>query len=215
MKVLLAGRGTLFRQGLRTLLKARPDIEVLGEAADSWEAVVETRRLSPDLLILEIDPPLAAGLEHAGRIRQVAPATKVLVLTDSEREEDLWLALRQGVHGYLLKSCDTDELLQAIAGVFKGDLTVSPSVGGRALRELAFRREKDAAIRDRLTPREEEVLGLLREGGTDRDIARQLSLSASTVGHHVHNILRKLHLRNRLQAATLAIPAGSLPEAER
>jgi two-component system nitrate/nitrite response regulator NarL len=204
MRVLLAGSSTLFRQGLRTLLKVRPEIEVLGEAVDSWEAVVETRRLAPDLLILEIDPPLASGLEHIGRIREDAPATRVLVLTDSEREEDFWQALRRGVHGYLLKKCDSEELFRAIAGVMKGELAVSPSVGGRALRGLVLRREDATGVRDRLTPREKEVLRLLGEGLSDRDIGRQLSLSASTVGHHVHNILRKLHLKNRVQAATLA-----------
>ena len=204
MRVLLAGTGTLFRQGLRTLLKAQPEIEVLGEAADSWEAVLETRRLAPDLLILEIDPPLASGLEHIGRIREDAPATRVLLLTDSEREEDLWQALRRGVHGYLLKSCDSEELFRAIASVIKGELVVSPSIGGRALRGLALRLEGTTGARDRLTPREKEVLRLLRGGNSDRDIGRQLSLSVSTVGHHVHNILLKLRLRNRVQAATLA-----------
>jgi two-component system nitrate/nitrite response regulator NarL len=203
MRVLLAGSGTLFRQGLRTLLKAQPEIEVLGEAADSWEAVVETRRLAPDLLIVEIDPPLASGLKHISRIRQDVPTTKVLLLTDSGREEDLWQALRRGVHGYLLKDCDSEELFRAIAIVMKGELVVSPSVGGRALRGLALRREETTGVRDRLTPREKEVLRLLSEGISDRDIGRRLSLSASTVGHHVHNILRKLHLKNRVQAATL------------
>lgn len=186
------------------MLRTQPDIQVLGEARDIWEAVVETRRLAPDMLILEIDHPQASELEHISQIREDSPVTKVLLLTDSEKEEDLWLALRRGVHGYLLKDCDSDELFRAIAALGRGELTVSPSVGGRALREIALRREETTSTRDKLTPREKEVLLQLRGGSSDREIGRELSLSVSTVGHHVHNILRKLRLKNRVQAATLA-----------
>lgn len=194
----------MFRQSLRALLNVQPDIEVLGEAADSWEAVVETRRLMPDLLILEIALPFPSGLEHLSRIREDAPGTKVLVLTDSGREEDLWQALRRGAHGYLLKNSDSAQLFRAISSVMKGELAVSPSVSGRALRGIALRGEDALGARQQLTPREREVLELLGNGITNRDIGRQLSLSVSTVGHHVQNILRKLHLKNRVQAATLA-----------
>jgi DNA-binding NarL/FixJ family response regulator len=204
MKILLAGNSTLFRRGLRTLLEAQPEIEVLGEAADSWEAVVETRRLAPDLLILEMNSPLTSDLEQIGRVLIDAPATRVLVLTDSEREEDLWQALRWGAHGYLLKNCDSEELFRAVTSVSKGGLAVSPLVGGRALFGLARRREEAMGARDRLTPREKEVLRLLRDGSNNNDIGRRLTLSVSTVGHHVHRILRKLHVDNRVQAATLS-----------
>ena len=208
MRVLLAEGSTLFRQGLRTLLRTRPEIEVVGEAVDSWEAVVEARRLLPDLVILEIGTPSSPGLDHLSQILEDAPRARVLVLTDSGREEDLWETLRRGASGFLLKSSDSEQLFQAIGAVMKGELAVSPSVGGVALRGLALRGGEVPGARVRLTPREKEVLALLGSGRTDRDIGQELSLSASTVGHHVHNILRKLNLKNRVQAATLASAEG-------
>ena len=211
MRILLAEGSTQFRQGLRTLLGTQPDIDVVGEAADSWEAVAETRRLMPDLVILEMGTPLSAGLDHLSRIRADAPEARVLVLTDSGREDDLRETLRRGAGGFILKSSDPGQLLGAIGAVMRGELAVSPSISGAVLRSLALRREGAPGSRDQLTPREKDVLALLASGGTDRDIGRELSLSVSTVGHHVHNILRKLNLNNRVQAATLASVRG-LPQ---
>ena len=203
MRILLAGNSSLFRQGLRTLLEAQPDIEILGDVAGNWEAINETRRLEPDLLIIDIDSSQASDLEYVDRIRKAAPVTRVLIFTDSEREEDLWQALRRGVHGYLLKNCESEELFRAVASVSKGKLAISSLVGGRAILGLALRREETTSTRERLTMREKEVLRLLRDGNNNYDIGRQLSLSVSTVGHHVHNILRKLRVNNRVQAATM------------
>ena len=200
----MAGGNTLFRQGLKTLLGVRPDIEVVGEAADDWEAVMGARTLEPDIVIIEISMPLTTSLDHLSRIKEDVPNTRVLVLTNSEREEDLWQALRRGVHGYMLTNCDSAQLFQAIESIMRGELAVSPLLGGRALRGLALRGEKALGVPDQLTPREREVLELLGRGISDRDISQQLSLSVSTVGHHVHNILRKLRLKNRVQAATLS-----------
>jgi DNA-binding NarL/FixJ family response regulator len=208
MRVLLAEGSTLFRQGLRTLLGTQPDIEVVGEAADSWETVAETRRLVPDLVILEIGTPSPPGLDHLGQIIRDAPEAKVLVLADSGREEDLWQTLQRGASGFILKNSDSEQLFRAIDAVMRGELAVSPTVSGGALRSLALRREETPEVRNQLTTREKEVLALLSGGRTDRDIGQQLSLSASTVGHHVHNILRKLNLKNRVQAATLATAGG-------
>ena len=204
MRILLAEGSTQFRQGLRTLLGTQPDIDVVGEAADSWEAVVETRRLVPDLVILEIGAPSSPGLDHLSQIRADAPEARVLVLTDSGREEDLWETLRRGASGFILKSSDPEQLFRAIDAVMRGELAVSPAVSGVVLRGLALRRGETAGAAEQLTPREKEVLALLGSGSTDRDIGQELSLSVSTVGHHVHNILRKLNLKNRVQAATLA-----------
>ena len=211
MRVLLAEGSTLFRQGLRTLLKTQPDIEVVGEAADGWEAVIESRRLLPDLVILEIGTPSSPGLGHMSQIMEDAPEAKVLVLTDSGREEDLWQTLQRGASGFILKNSDSEQLFRAICAVMKGELAVSPSVSGGALRGIVLGRGETPRARSQLTPREKEVLALLGSGSTDRDIGRQLSLSVSTVGHHVHNILRKLDLKNRVQAATFTT-AGGLPQ---
>ena len=208
MRVLLAEGSTLFRQSLRTLLRTQPDIEVVGEAADSWEAVAETRRLMPDLVILEIGTPSPPGLDHLSQIMEDAPEAKVLVLTDSGREEDLWQTLKRGASGFILKSSDSEQLFRAISAVMRGELAVSPSVSGDVLRSIALRRGETPGVRSQLTPREKEVLALLGSGSTDKDIGQQLSLSVSTVGHHVHNILRKLNIKNRVQAATLATAGG-------
>ena len=211
MRILLAEGSTQFRQGLRTLLGTQPDIDVVGEAADSWEAVAETRRLMPDLVILEMGTPLSAGLDHLSQIRADAPEARVLVLTDSRREEDLWQTLRRGASGFILKSSDSEQLFRAISAVMRGELAVSASVSGEVVRGIALRRGETPRPRGRLTPREEEVLALLGSGRTDRDIGQELSLSASTVGHHVHRVLRKLSLKNRVQAAMLAT-TGGLPQ---
>ena len=212
MRVLLAEGSTLFGQGLRTLLRTQPDIEVVCEVADNWEAVVESRRLLPDLVILEIGAPSSLGLNHLSQIVKDAPETKVLVLTDSGREEDLWQALRRGASGFVLKSSHPEQLLGAIGAVARGELAVSPSVSGGVVCGIAHRQESAPGARGRLTPREKEVLALLGSGNTDRDIGQHLSLSASTVGHHVHRILRKLNLKNRVQAATFVTVGGLLQD---
>lgn len=211
MRILLAEDSTLFRQGLRTLLMMQPEIEVVAEAADGWEAVTEARRLSPDLVILGIGTPSSPGLDHLKQIREDAPDARVLVLADFARESDLWQALRRGASGFILKSSNSEELFRAIGVVMKGELAISASVSGNVLRGMALAGAEPAGARSQLTPREAEVLRLLASGSTDRDISQQLSLSVSTVRHHVHNVLRKLNLRNRVQAATMA-GAGGLPQ---
>lgn len=218
MRVLLVDNNTLFRQGLIKVLATQPDIEVVGEAGDGWEAVVEARRLSPDLVILEVGLPRRNGLDHVTKIRQESPTTRLLVLTSSDDEGVLLQALNRGAHGYLLKSSTPEQLFLAIRSVMRGETAISPLVGGKTLRELILREQERATGQGQLTPREEEVLALLGTGISYKDISVQLSLSVSTVGHHVHNILRKLNLRNRVQAATFARDQAHLnhdSEAER
>jgi DNA-binding NarL/FixJ family response regulator len=202
MRVLVVDNHTLFRQGLMELLSNQPDMTVVGEAGDSWEAVTETRRLSPDLILFEPNITWGNGLEALRKIREEAPDIKFLVLTISEDEEDLWQALKGGAHGYLLKSTTPEQLFRAIRDVMKGEITVSPSLAGKVLREQLFGRgEKGGNPQAGLTPREREILALLSTGVSDKEIGSQLRLSASTVRHHVHSILRKLRLKNRVQAA--------------
>lgn len=204
MRVLVVDNHTLFRQGLVELLSNQPDITVVGEAGDSWEAVIETRRLNPDLILVEPNMTWGNGLEALRKIREEAPDIKFLVLTISEEEEDLWQALKGGAQGYLLKSTTPEQLFRAIRDVMKGEITVSPSLAGKVLRAQLFRGGgKGENTQVGLTPREREVLALLSTGVSDKEIGSQLRLSASTVRHHVHNILRKLRLKNRVQAAML------------
>lgn len=212
MRILVVDSHGLFRQGLVKLLSAQPNITVVGEAADSWEAVMETRRLNPDLIIFELQMPSGNGLEVLRKIRQDAPDTKCLVLTASEEEEDLWQALENGAHGYLIKSSTPDQLFRAIRDVVNGKVAISPSLSGKVVREMVFWREASGkeGHQTELTPREKEILELLSTGLSDNEISSRLYLSASTVRHHVHNILRKLHLRNRVQAAMFARIPGTM-----
>lgn len=212
MRILVVDSHGLFRQGLVKLLSAQPNITVVGEAADSWEAVIETRRLNPDLILFELRMPSGNGLEVLRKIRQDAPDTKVLVLTASEEEEDLWQALENGAHGYLIKSSTPEQLFRAIRDVVKGEVAISPSLSGKILREMVFWKEAKGkeGPQTELTPREREILELLSTGLSDNEISNRLYLSTSTVRHHVHNILRKLHLRNRVQAAMFARVPGPM-----
>ncbi len=204
MRVLVVDNHTLFRQGLMELLSNQPDITVVGEAGDSWEAVIETRRLNPDLILVEPNMTWGNGLEALRKIREEAPDIKFLVLTISEEEEDLWQALKGGAQGYLLKSTTPEQLFRAIRDVMKGETTISPSLAGKVLRAQLFRGGgKGESPQPGLTPREREILALLSTGVSDKEIGSQLRLSASTVRHHVHSILRKLRLKNRVQAAML------------
>lgn len=206
MRVLVVDNHSLFRQGLVKLLSTQPDITVVGEARDSWEAVIETRRLNPDLIIFELGMPSGNGLEALRKIRQDVPDTRFLVLTASEEEEDLWQALKNGAQGYLIKSSTPEQLFRGIRDVVKGEMAISPSLSGKIVREMLFWREGKGreGPQAKLTPREREILELLSTGISDNEISSRLYLSASTVRHHVHNILRKLHLRNRVQAAMFA-----------
>ncbi len=211
-RVLVVDNHTLFRQGLMKLLSTQPDIRVVGEAADSWEAVTEIRRLNPDLVLLELRMPQGNGLEALRKIREEAPDIRFLVLTVSEEEEDLWQALKNGVQGYLLKSSTPEQLFRAIRDVMKGETAISPSLSGKVLRELVFWREGKGreGPQTELTPREREILELLSTGLSDNEISSRLCIAAGTVRHHVHSILRKLHLRNRVQAAMFARSPGAM-----
>jgi DNA-binding NarL/FixJ family response regulator len=202
MRVLVVDYHTLFREGLVKLLSAQQDISVVGEAADGWEAVIEARRLQPDLVLLDPHMPIGNGLESLRQIRLEAPVTKFLVLTVSEEEDDLLQALKDGAQGYLLKNALPEQLFNAIRDVMQGKTAISPSFAGKLLRELLFRSGgEEEGPRKELTHREKEVLELVGTGASYKEIGSQLGLSAGTVGHHVQSILRKLRLKNRAQAA--------------
>lgn len=209
MRVLVVDYNTLFREGLVKLLSIEQDISVVGEAADGWEAVIEARRLRPDLVLLDPRMPTGNGLESLRQIRLEAPATKFLVLTVSEEEDDLLQAFRDGAQGYLLKNAHPEQLFNAIRDVMQGKTAISPSFAGKLLRELLFRGGgEEAEPRKELTHREKEILELVGTGASYKEIGGQLGLSAGTVGHHVQSILRKLRLKNRAQAAMFARNQG-------
>ncbi len=200
--VLLVDDHPVVRQGLRTFLDLQPDIQVVGEAADGIEAVAQAERLQPDVVLMDLVLPALDGIGAIRRIRTLSPSTKVLVLTSFGEDSRIFPAIKAGAAGYLLKDVEPQELAGAIRRVCDGEGLLHPAVAARVMRELAG---EGAAASERLTARELDVLELLAAGRSNREIAAELVLSEKTVKTHVSNILAKLHLPDRTQAALYAV----------
>ena len=216
IRILLVDDHTLFRTGIRLLLQRYPDFEIVGEAADGLEGIKRARELAPDVILLDLNMPGLSGLETLQLLVQDVPDCAVLVLTVSEDAEDLGQALQAGASGYLLKNVDGDALVAAIHKVVAGEATIAEEMTGKLIEQ--FRRRADPASggggqRDRLTPREREIVQCLARGESNKLIARHLDLSESTVKIHVQNILKKLDLSSRVQVAVYAVEHGLLDDA--
>jgi len=211
-RVLLADDHALFREGLRMILDSQADLEVVGEASDGLEAIVKTAELKPDLVLMDVQMPGCDGLEATRRIKQQRPDTVVVMLSVRGDDEILFQAIKNGAQGYLLKNLHSAELMDMLRRVLAGDSAVSPGLAGRMFEE--FRRlsrlepkvETEAPME--LTPREQEILGRVAQGQTDKEIAAGLSLSLYTVKTHLRNILAKLQVSGRKEAARLAKGRG-------
>ncbi|WP_449064905.1 response regulator [Planomonospora algeriensis] len=218
IKVLLADDEAMIRAGVRAILAAAPEIEVVAEAGDGREAVDLVLAHRPDVALLDIRMPRLDGLAAAAELRRVAPETAVLMLTTFGEDEYIARALSEGAAGFLLKAGDPRELLAGIRAAAEGAAYLSPRIARRVIAELTGGRlTRAAAARDQiagLTPREREVLTLLGAGLSNAQIARRLHLVEGTVKAHVSAILTRLGARNRVQAAIRAYEAGLLdPEA--
>lgn len=189
---------TLFRQGLVGLLQSEPGLEVVGEAAGGEEALHQILALEPDVVLMDVKMPQMDGVEVTRRLLAARPQTRVLVLTVSEEDEDLFAAIQAGARGYILKNADADELLQAIARVHAGEAMLSPAVTLRVLQALRSGGPPPEPELP-LTPRERDVLRLLAQGASNRQIAERLMISENTVKTHVAHILEKLGLDNRAE----------------
>ena len=213
-RVLLADDHQLFRQGVAALLNAQPDFEVIGEAGDGLEVLVKARILHPDLILMDIGMPGCDGVEATHLIKQELPNIVIVMLTVRNEDEKLFEAIKGGAQGFLLKTIHADELLELLRGAVRGEAAISSALGGRMLEE--FRRLSALArpgIEEEeisLTGREQEVLSLIERGATDREIATALTLSIHTVKTHVRNILAKLHLGHRYEAAQYALRTGMI-----
>ena len=216
MRVLLADDHALFRAGIASLVKAW-GMDVVGQASDGTEAIELARRLQPDLVLMDVGMSPVNGLEATRAIKAELPEVKVIIVTVSEDEQDLFEAIKSGAEGYLLKGMSEEELSSTLERISAGEPALSPTLAAKILDEFArIAREgtdKRAAPEDVLTEREREVLRLVSDGATNREIAAKLYISENTVSFHMKNILGKLHLKNRAQAAAFAIRAGLADDA--
>jgi DNA-binding NarL/FixJ family response regulator len=209
LRVLIADDHALFRRGLELVLQKEPDIEVIGEALDGQEAVDQALELMPDVVLMDVRMPRRTGIEATKRIKEALPHVKILMLTNSDEEADLYESIKAGASGYLLKEISTEEVAEAVRSVVAGHSRISPAMASKLLNEFQAmtRRAEDRQplAPPRLTDRELQVLKLVAQGLGNRDIAAQLFISENTVKNHIRNILEKLQLHSRMEAVIYAV----------
>jgi NarL family two-component system response regulator LiaR len=207
IRVLIVDDHAIVRKGIRSLLAPKRDIHVVGEAEDGASAIARARALKPDVVLMDLVMPNVDGIEATREIVSRLPATRVLVLTSFADDAQVLPAIKAGALGYLLKTTGPEELLEAIRRVHRGETSLDPSVARMLLAEISAPSRKPLSS-DPLTAREMDVLRLVAQGRSNREIAGQLSISEETVHSHVSNILGKLHLASRTQAALYALREG-------
>jgi NarL family two-component system response regulator LiaR len=207
IRILIADDHAIVREGLRALIDTEPGMELVGEASDGIEAIQLGRSLKPDVLLLDLLMPRKDGLAVIAEIKQHELGTRILVLTSFAEDEKVFPAIKAGALGYLLKDTTPHSLLQAIRDVYHGESSLHPTIARKLIGEL-HRPSSPLPAGEELTEREVEVLSLVAQGLSNQEIADQLIVSERTVRKHVSNILGKLHLANRTQAALYAIQTG-------
>ncbi len=209
IRVVVVDDHALFRRGLEMVLAQEEDIDVVGEAGDGAEAVELVRELTPDIVLMDVRMPRRGGIDACTSIKDVVPSAKIVMLTISDEEADLYEAIKAGASGYLLKEISIDEVAGAIRAVHGGQSLISPSMASKLLTEFAsmIKRsdERQQVPAPRLTDRELQVLKLVAKGLNNRDIAKTLFISENTVKNHIRNILEKLQLHSRMEAVVYAV----------
>jgi two-component system NarL family response regulator len=212
IRVLVVDDHQMFRRGVAMVLEQQPDLELVGEAGDVTEAVQIATDKLPDVVLMDVKMPRGSGIEATAQIKELVPSAKILMLTISEEEADLYDSLKAGATGYLLKDVAIEEVVEAIRSVHQGESRISPSMASKLINEFAAMSkrgdEKPQSPQPRLTEREMEVLRLVAKGRNNRDIAKELFISENTVKNHIRNILEKLHLHSRMQAVVYAVREG-------
>jgi NarL family two-component system response regulator LiaR len=206
--ILIADDHAIVREGLRALIDTERGMELVGEAADGFEAVLQARLLQPDIILLDLVMPRKDGIEAISEIKQENPEARILVLTSFAEDDKVFPAIKAGALGYLLKDSSPQELLQAIREVYRGESSLHPTIARKVISELNRPPENLPPTEEPLTEREVEVLSLVARGLSNQEIADRLVVSERTVRTHVSNILGKLHLANRTQAALYAVREG-------
>jgi two-component system nitrate/nitrite response regulator NarL len=218
MKILLVDDQLLFRKGLRALLETEEDMEVVTEASNGEEALNKVKAYRPDVVLMDIHMPVCDGIEGTRLIKAEHPDVKVVILTVSEDDDDLFEAIKAGAGGYLLKNLRPEDLTQMLRSVMANEAPISPSIASKLLGEFRRHPHEDHGQPSgpELTAREREVLQFVAEGMSNAEIGLRLSVVEGTVKNHLHNLLEKLHLQNRVQAAAYGIRSGlvTLPPQE-
>jgi len=208
IRVLLVDDHMLFRRGVATFLAAEPDFEVVGEAGNGSEALHMARELMPDVILMDISMPVMDGLEATRQIKAQIPYVKIVILTVNDEEQKLFEAVKAGALGYLLKKIEPRALAGTLRGVANGEASLSRLMAARLMEEFARQAGEAKSGTPDLTSREREVLGAVAHGRSNKEIAAALAIAENTVKNHLKNILEKLHLENRVQAATYALQRG-------
>ncbi|MFZ5823599.1 MAG: response regulator [Bacillota bacterium] len=217
IRVLLVDDHAMLRDGLRNILQMEPDITVIGEAEDGESAVRQAENLQPDVVLMDIHLPGIDGIEATRRVKLASPRSAVIILTMHDADNFLFSAIREGAAGYLLKSLPSHEVVRAVRAAARGESLLDPAMTRKLMEGFAsLSREQQVvsapktgeANENELTPREHDVLALLVQGASNREIAQQLFLSDKTVKQHVTKILRKLGVRSRSQAIIHAVRSG-------
>ena len=210
IRVLVVDDHVLFRRGVEMVLRSAADIDVVGEAGDGDDALLRAIELEPDIVLLDVRMPGRSGLDVCADLVAAVPHLRVIMLTISDNQDDLYAAIRAGASGYLLKEISIEEVVTAVRAVHSGQSLISPAMAGKLLTEFAAMVRREEELHDnpgapRLTDRELEVLKLVATGLNNRDIARELFISENTVKNHIRNILEKLQLHSRMEAVVYAV----------
>jgi len=213
IKVLVVDDHTLFRRGIAAVLAGQENLEVVGEALDGLEAIEKAKEIAPDVILMDLNLPNCSGLEATQALQTEMPQVNILVLTVSDKESDLFAAIKFGAKGYILKNTEPEELIHAIFHIAQGGVIVSPLMATKLLTEFkdlraGVERDPTQEAEADLSPREGEVLQLVAQGATNKEIGDSLFISENTVKTHLRNIMDKLHLANRSQAAAYAVKRG-------
>lgn len=218
LRILLVDDHILFRKGVATVIAARPDMEIVGEASDGLDAVTRAQETLPDVILMDINMPRCGGLEATRLIKREMPHVHIIMLTVSGEDAHLFAAIKSGAEGYLTKDLEPQLLFDKLEGIRRGEAPISGQLAAKILQEFRAPNAtiaETAEAKDELTARETQILELVAEGASNKEIADRLFIAENTVKIHLRNILEKLHLQNRIQAAVYAVRQGLAREPSR